>query len=425
VPTVVSIRSGKTAPASGAVVALLALAIFINYLDRGNLATAAPLIKGELKLSNTQISLLISAFFWVYVPGQLLAAWLVSKINAYRTLTVGVAIWSAATVLMGLAQGFVALLALRLLLGLGESAGFPASSKLLAQHLPVRRLGSANALISTGIMLGPAAGTLLGGLLIAHTGWRLLFVVFGGLSTLWLAPWLTGTRALSLVDDDTQTKSNEPTLRALMARRELWAASIGHFAGNYVGYFVLSWLPLYLVKVQGFSITAMAEFGGLVYVLSAACSLIAGFLADWWMARGASSNLARKSFIGASSAISVVCMLMCALGGPKIAITGLLLSSLGNGLGSFNVYAIGQTLAGPVAAGKWVGVQNCIGNISGIVAPVATGVVIDVTGHFTLAFVVAAFIAGIGLFCWTIGIRRIEPIVWRSIGSPALLQSGP
>jgi MFS family permease len=136
------------------VVALLALAIFINYVDRGNLATAAPLIKSELKLSNTLIGILVSAFFWVYVPGQLLAAWLVSKINAYRALTVGLAIWSAATVLMGLAQGFVTLLALRRLLGLGESAGFPASSKLLAQHLPERRLGSANALIAAASCSG-------------------------------------------------------------------------------------------------------------------------------------------------------------------------------------------------------------------------------------------------------------------------------
>jgi sugar phosphate permease len=110
VATVAPMTSSKTAPFSGAVVGFPALAIFINYLDRGNLATAAPLIKGELKLSNTQIGILVSAFYWVYVPGQFLAAWLVSKINAYRTLAAGLAIWSAATVLMELTQGFVALL---------------------------------------------------------------------------------------------------------------------------------------------------------------------------------------------------------------------------------------------------------------------------------------------------------------------------
>src|SRR5580693_5139823 len=122
------------------VVPLLALAVFINYVDRGNLATAAPLLKDELHLSASQIGLLFSAFFWTYIPSQLLAGWLAERINAYRTMALGVAIWSLATAATGLATGFAALIALRLLLGLGESAAFPCSSKLLAEHLPRNRL---------------------------------------------------------------------------------------------------------------------------------------------------------------------------------------------------------------------------------------------------------------------------------------------
>src|SRR5687768_2069876 len=85
------------------IVPLLALAIFINYVDRGNLATAAPLIKGELNLDATQIGILISAFFWAYTPGLVLAGWLADRFNAYLTLAVGLAIWSLATLLTGLA----------------------------------------------------------------------------------------------------------------------------------------------------------------------------------------------------------------------------------------------------------------------------------------------------------------------------------
>jgi MFS family permease len=402
----------RTASFTGVVTGLLALSIFINYVDRGNLATAAPLIKRQLGLSNTQIGLLISSFFWVYVPGQLVAAWLVSRINAYRTLALGLVVWSAATVLMGFASGFAVLLALRLLLGLGESAGFPASSMLLGRHVPAHRLGSANALISAGIMLGPAAGTLFGGLLIAHAGWRPLFVLFGGLSLLWLVPWLISTRALSREDGGSRA-AGEPTFRAILARRELWFAGVGHFASNYPFYLLLSWLPLYLVKAQGYSLSAMAELGGVVYLLSAVVALAGGALADRWMARGASSNLARKTLMSTASVVAILCMLMCAFGGPKLAIAGLVLSAVSNGLGSFNLYAIGQTLAGPVAAGKWVGVQNCIGNVSGIVAPLLTGIIIDATGKFSLAFAAAAAIALAGLFCWTLGIRRIAPIAWR------------
>jgi MFS family permease len=397
---------------TGGVVALLAAAIFINYIDRGNLATAAPLIQRQLKLSNTEVGLLISAFFWIYVPGQLVAAWLVTRINAYRTLAIGLTLWSVATVLTGLASGFAALLGLRLLLGLSESAGFPASSRLLAQHLPLHRLGTANAMISTGIMLGPAAGTFFGGLIMAHAGWRVLFIGFGGASLLWLIPWLASTRALSAATADEAHAAAGPSLRQILARPELWGACVGHFASNYPFYLVLSWLPLYLVKAHGYSFTAMAELGGVVYVLSAAMALAAGALADRWMARGASSNLARKSLVGAASVVAIVCMLMCALGSPTIAIAGLLLSSISNGLGSFNLYAIGQTLAGPAAAGKWIGVQNCLGNVSGIVAPLITGAIIDATGKFQLAFLAAAAVAALGLVCWMVVIRRIEPIEW-------------
>jgi MFS family permease len=410
--TIVQVAEKPAVRFSGLVVALLAAAIFINYIDRGNVATAAPLIQRELKLNNTEIGLLISAFFWIYVPGQLVAAWLVSRINAYRTLAIGLALWSAATVLTGVTTGFAALLALRLLLGLGESAGFPASSKLLAQHLPLNRLGTANAMLSGGIMLGPAAGTFFGGLIMAHAGWRTLFMVFGGASLLWLVPWLVSTRALSAEAASEARIAAGPSLRQMLARPELWGACVGHFASNYPFYLVLSWLPLYLVKAHGYSLTAMAELGGVVYVLSAAMALAGGALADRWMGRGASSDRARKTMMGVASVAAFVCMLMCALGSPQIAIAGLVLSSISNGLGSFNLYAIGQTLAGPVAAGRWIGVQNCLGNVSGIVAPLLTGAIIDATGKFQLAFLAAAFIAAIGLVCWMVVIRRIEPIEW-------------
>jgi MFS family permease len=390
---------------------LMAIAIFIHSLDRGNLSTAAPLIKDELKVSNAEFGVLLSAFYWIYVPGQLLSGWLVERINAYRTLALGLAIWSMATFLTGLAPGFAVLLALRLLLGLGESAGFPATSKLLALHVPPRRLGSANSFVSAGLMLGNGAGTLLGGLLIAHLGWRPLFLVFGAVSMTWLVPWFVATRALTVIVN-AQSTVDEPSFRELLAKRELWGASMGHFAMNYPYFLVLSWLPLYLVKSQGYSLTEMAQLGGIVYVLSAVFGLIGGSIADRWMARGTGSNRVRKSMIIAAGAVSLGCMLACAFGGPKVAIAGLITFSLANGLGSFNLFAIGQTLAGPSAAGKWVGVQNAIGGVAGIVGPILTGFIIDWTGSFRPAFLVAAGIVLMGLLCWGIVIRKVEPVAW-------------
>src|ERR1700722_3129095 len=124
-----------------ALVALLAIAIFINYVDRGNLATAAPLIKDELKLSNTQIGFLLSAFFWSYAPALLVIGWATERFRASVLLASSVTLWSVAPALTGLVSAFAPLLLLRLLLGFGESGAFPCVSKLLAEPLPPEKLG--------------------------------------------------------------------------------------------------------------------------------------------------------------------------------------------------------------------------------------------------------------------------------------------
>ena len=151
------------APASPVrVVLLLAAAVGINYVDRGNLATAAPLIQDELHLSSTQLGFLLSAFFWTYVTAMAPAGWLAERYGARRVLAGGVVIWSVATLLTGLANGLIMLLLLRLLLGLGESTAFPSASKALASEVPVSQLGLANGVLSFGYLVGPAIGTLPG-----------------------------------------------------------------------------------------------------------------------------------------------------------------------------------------------------------------------------------------------------------------------
>ena len=410
-----NVRASGAVPASaGTLVVLLALAIFINALDRGNFSTAAPLIKDQLKLSNSEIGVLISAFFWTYVPGHFLSGWLSERINAYRTLALGLLVWSVATLLTGLASGFAMLLVLRLLLGLGESAAWPASSKLLAMHVPGDRLASANALTGAGLMLGNGAGILLGGLMIAQFGWRALFFVFGAISLMWLVPWLRLKRPQPLAPVDGQGAYHGPApgFRIMLSKREMWGTALGHFCSNYAYFLVLSWLPLYLVKQQGYSIVAMAWLGGTVYLLSAVFGIIGARLADRWIARGDSVNSVRKTMILTSLAVGLGCMLACAFGSPEIAVAGLLAYSVANGLGAFSVFSIGQTLAGPRCAGKWVGIQNGIAGLSGVIGPLLTGWSIDATGNYRVAFLVAAGIIVIGMICWGLVVRKVEPIDW-------------
>jgi len=393
------------------VVALMGLCVFINYVDRGNLATAAPLIKDQLRLSATQIGVLIAAFSWTYMPSMFLAGWLCERINPYRTLALGLLVWSLATAATGLAQGFAALIVLRLLLGIGESAAFPASSALIGAHLDPAKLGRANSLIGLGLSLGPAFGTFAGGLLIAAAGWRPVFLLFGLVSLVWLWPWLARTREL-WAEADAPGRFTGPSYAAIMSHREAWGAALGHFSANYLFYFVLSWMPLYLVKARGYSLSQMAELGGVIYLAYAASIAVSGWLTDRAIAGGASINGTRKTAAIACHIVAPAGLMISALGDNTWAVIGLFIAGVGSGLNTAGIYAIAQTLAGPRASGKWVSFQNAAGNVAGMIGPVITGMVVDATGQFFWAFAITAAVGLTGAIGWGVVIRRVAPLRW-------------
>ena len=155
-------------------VALVALATFLNFADRGNLATAAPLLKGELQLNNTELGILLSAFYWTYIPAQLMSGWLIDRFGPWRILAAGVALWSLATILLGVVGGFALLLVLRLLLGLGESVTFPAEAKLMRKD-NAATVFTAGALIAAfvSIPIVNLATPLFGMALMVHMHKRL------------------------------------------------------------------------------------------------------------------------------------------------------------------------------------------------------------------------------------------------------------
>ena len=397
------------------VVPLLAIAFFLNYVDRGNLATAAPLIQDQLHLSSSQMGFLLSAFFWSYVPAQLLGGWLADHFNPYRTFAAALALASVATAAAGLATGFVSLFAMRVLLGLGEAATFPCCAKLLTQNLPSRELGAANGMVGVGMALGPAFGTFFGGVLITRFGWRAVFLTVGLASLSWLLPWQSATRHAhaNAVDANPATPGDPgPTFAALLRRRELWGASLGHFCGNYAFYFVISWLPLYLVKARGLSIVEMAQLGGLIFLVYAVSAFLMGRLSDRWIASGAGTNRVRKTMVIAAHVGMAGSLAVAAVGNVTVSVACLFLAAFSFGFFTPTLYSIGQTLAGPRAAGKWIGIQGCIANIAGIIAPIVTGFVVDISGRYYWAFVIAAAIPVVGIVGWGVLIRRVEQISW-------------
>jgi MFS family permease len=398
------------------VVVLLALAAFINYVDRGNLATAAPLIRDELALSNAQLGVLLSAFFWTYAPAQLLVGWLAEKSDPRIVLAAGLAIWAGATMSTGLATGFTTLLLLRLTLGLGESVMYPASFKLLARDALDEQRGRANGLLAAGQSLGPAFGTLVGGLLMAWFGWRAVFVAIGFASLLWLWPWLRTPRAPG-VSPAASSLHADPRSLDLLRNRELWGSCIGQFCETYSLYLVLSWLPVYLVKARGFSITEMAQLGAGIYAVYAVTSVITGWGSDWWRMAGATTNRIRKTALITGLVVIASCLIFCSGAGQIGSVFALVGCGVGFGIATPAIFASAQILAGPAAAARWMGIQNFIGNLAGITAPVITGIAIDQTGSFSAAFVIAAVVALVGIVAYGVIVRRIEPVEWPVSGT--------
>jgi len=406
-------RSAQSERPSGTlpvILALLAISVFISYIDRGNLSVAAPMLKDELGISAGQLGLLLSAFFWTYACLQLVSGWLVDRLNVNWVFAGGFFLWSAATAATGMTRGFVMLFMLRLCLGMGESVAYPSYSKILALNFPEERRGTANSLISAGLLVGPGFGIIFGGLLMARFGWRPFFMGLGLVSLLWLLPWLRWMpRKREAIQMD---KTEAPSLLEFLRLRSAWGTCIGLFSCNYISYFLITWLPFYLVRERNFSMNEMATIGGIAYLLGACFAVLSGWLSDRWIMAAATPTRVRKIFTGGGTALAGIFLGLAVLRGPGSSVAALILGVIFFGVLSSNVWAITQTLAGPQAAGRWTGFQNFVGNLAGVVAPALTGYVLQRTGHFYWAFAILAGVAFAGAVSWVFLVGRIEQVQW-------------
>ena len=416
-PPPAAIRT-KLSRAQWAVLTLLVLSIFINYIDRGNLSIAGPLLmaspeKGGLGLDPARLGSLLSAFFWTYALFQLLGVvgFLLDRFDVAWVFAAAYLAWSAATAATGLAGSFVVLFGLRLLLGMGESVAYPSYSKILATHFPEHQRGLANALIDAGSKFGPALGTLAGGLLMARFGWRPFFFVLGAASLIWLVPWMKWMpRGKGIVAAHT---APPPGVLRILRQRSAWGSIGGLFCGNYFWYFLLTWLPSYMVMERHFSMNRMATMGALAFLAIGLSSALCGWLSDRWIAAGATPTRVRKTFTAGGLALSTIILPVAMVDSKELSMALLFLACIFFGMWSSNHWALIQTLAGPPAAAKWTAVQNGAGNLAGVAAPALTGLVVERTGQFFWAFAVATGIVLTGAFFYLVVIGRIEQVDWK------------
>jgi MFS family permease len=391
---------------------LLCVSVLINYIDRSNLSIAAPSLQKELGISNTQLGQLLSVFFWVYALLQIPAGWLVDRFDVKWVFAAGFFIWSAATAVTGVLHGFIALLLIRMVLGVGESIAFPSYSKILCLHFKEQNRGFANALLLCGLALGPALGMLVGGNVVDRFGWRPFFLVLGLLAVFWLIPWivLMPRRSAPAELPEFPWSGWVPIFR----QRSAWGTALGQACVNYYLYFLVTWLPSYLVRGRHLPMTTMAKQGGLLFLMYAIATTVCGKLSDRWIRAGASPTRVRKGSMAIGSCGVGICLVLTALSSDVVLPWMLFLSGTFLGISACATWTIPQTLAGPAMVGRWVGLQNFIGNLGGAMAPMLTGYLLDRTGLYYWPFFITAGVAWIGALTWTLIVGPIEQTDWRT-----------
>ena len=388
-------------------VALLVAAGCVNYVDRSTLSIANHDIAGQLHLSPGQMGGLLSAFAWAYALCQLPVGALTDRVGPRRMLAWGMGFWSLAQIVSGFVLNFGQFIAARMALGVGESPMFTAGARATVNWFPVKARGLPLGLFNAASSLGPAIAPPLLTALMLGFGWRPMFVLMGaaGLAVTLVWTWLyrDPERAGASQEEIAAIRKGEigrtgparPAVwRALLAQPTTWAMIGGLFGIVYVTWLYVAWLPAYLEGVRHVSTRATGWLAAAPQAAGFVGACLGGLLSDALARLKMDPVLSRKiptvAGLIAAGVLSAVAPLAAPLGLSLALMSAALFCAYGAGSCS---WALGATLAPPDAVATLESIQNIGGSLGGALAPLVTGLIVQKTGAFTLAFQVAAVAA--------------------------------
>ncbi len=406
---------------------LCCLANSINYIDRANLAVAAPSMQRDLGLDPAMIGLVLSGFFWTYSVMQMPFGWFADRVGPRISLALAVAWWSVFTALTAASRNVTTLMGCRLLLGVGEAGAYPSCTKVVANWFPRSERGLASSIFDSGSRIGSALSLPLVTWLIGAFSWQTSFVVTGALGIIWAVAWLLIYRdperhgsvtaeQLRRLQAERGTATNQDAVKipwiSLFRYRTIWGMMIGFFCLNFVIYFFITWFPSYLVQARGFSLAQLGTLGVLPALVAIPGGWLGGFVSDALYRRGWSLTAARKvCLVGGmlmSSAITLsafapniyVALLLFAVSYASLAFTAASIWSLP-----------GDVAPSPAHVASIGGIQNFASNLAGIVTTTFTGVMLTITsGSFVVPLVVAGGFCLLGAAVYLFVVGKIEPL---------------
>jgi len=379
------------------VLALLCLMYLILFVNRVNLSTAAPLVKADLGLSNTQLGLAFSAFAIPYAAFQLIGGWIGDRFGARLTLAMCCAVVAVSTVLTGAAGGFLSLFALRLALGFGEGAAFPTATRAMSSWTPVANWGFAQGITHSFARIGNAATPPLMAALLAWVSWRASFVILGAASLGWLVVWAWYFRndprehpavtADELAALPARASGPRPSIPWARLARRILPVTVVDFCYGWTLWLFLSWIPAFFFENYHLNLEASALFSAGVLFAGVVGDTAGGVATDRLLRRTGSLRAARRWVIVAGFLGAFVFL------GPVILIHDLRVTAVCLSLAFFSaelivapIWAVPMDIA-PRYAGSASGMMNFGFGVAGLVSPSSFGYLVDRTGSWVYPFV--------------------------------------
>ena len=410
------------------VLALIAFATTLNYVDRAVMGVAAPAVADELAISPAVMGLLFSAFSWTYAAAQIPGGLLLDRLGTRVTYALSLGLWSFFTLAHGLAANIGTLFGCRLALGVAEAPCFPTNSRVLSTWFPQTERARANSIYAVGQYVGLAFFSPLLFWIVAAYGWRALFALFGTVGIVYAVIWYKSYRepgqskSVNRAELDyiaagggleaqaTTVAFSWATVAKLLGRRQILGASIGQFCGNSTLVFFLTWFPTYLVTERQMDWLESGVFAVMPYIAASVGVLVGGVLSDKLIERTGSANIGRKLPIVSGLLLASTIILANYVESDTLVIVVMSVAFFGQGMVN-----LGWTLISDVAPKSLIGltggVFNLCANLAGIVTPIVIGIIVGATGSFygALAFIGALALVGAAAYVFVIGdVERVE-----------------
>ncbi len=413
-------------PARYTVVALFFLGTALCYIDRISISVAIIPLAREFGYDSAAQGLLLSAVFWGYIWTQLAGGWMADRFGGHRVLAAGVAIWSLATFITppAAAARFSALLAARVLLGLGEGVNFPSIHSLTSRWtLPSERARVLSVNYS-GMYVGTVLALSASPLIIHAFGWPALFYISGALGAVWVAVWMwvaadcpenstrigAAERSLITTTRTAELRAIRVPWAAIATEKAVWAIVVAHFCSNFGFNILLLWLPTYLHHTFNVPLARVGEYSIIPWIATFFTISFSGWLADALIARGLGVGLVRKLMQSAAFTIGAISLLVVpTASSPVMAVALLTVAASANGISSA-AFGVNHLDVAPTYAGILMGISNTIATIPGIIGVAATGLIVQATKSFSAVFYLIATVYCVGMFFylrWASGEQKI------------------